>query len=276
MKRFLVILFILLILGGVAFFFGWLNLFIPADAYVVVQSKLFPENWQEVVKGNEFRWTWENLLPTNLTLHIFKPEVYSKNMGTKGSFPSGKVFASIMPGNPEFSYDINFLLSIQVNFNSLPRLVNSGELKPETLDDWYAKQCELIFTRILYYLRNLKADEVSLLMDPYSLGQELNNKLGDYYPHLKIVDIVPVTIQVPDPDLYLQAKKNYLALAEQIKEQDYSFNQKKEEFSPLEYYGKLLTEYPILLKYLYLNKLSGEELLKLPELEIPDILEELD
>lgn len=276
MKKFLLIFFILLILGGVAFFFGWLNLFIPADAYVVVQSKLFPEHWEEVVKGNEFTWTWENLLPTNLTLHIFKAEIFSKNMETKGSFPSGEVFASIMPGNPQFNYDINFLISIQVNFDSLPQLVNGGELKPETLVDWYAKQCELIFTRILNYLRNLKGDKVSLLMDPYSLGQELNNKLGDYYPHLRIVDIVPVTIQVPDPDLYLQAKKNYLMLAEQIKEQDYSFNQKKEEFSPLEYYGKLLTEYPILLKYLYLNKLSGEELLKLPELEIPEILEELD
>ena len=71
MRKFLVSLLLVVIAAGVAFYFGWIQLQLPADTYGVIFTKTngFEQN---VVKPGTFVWRWQRLLPTNLTLFTYQ------------------------------------------------------------------------------------------------------------------------------------------------------------------------------------------------------------
>jgi hypothetical protein len=59
---------------------------------------------------------------------------------------------------------------------------------------------------------------------------------------------------------------------EQVRAENHR-DQERKTLEALREYGKLLNEYPILLKAMYVQKLSGEKVITIPEFDLNTILE---
>jgi hypothetical protein len=70
MKAFLITLIILVVLAGAAFYFGWLQILLPAENYAVIFTKTGGYD-ETVVRPGEFSWRWQRLIPTNMTVYTF-------------------------------------------------------------------------------------------------------------------------------------------------------------------------------------------------------------
>jgi hypothetical protein len=57
MKKFIFLFIILLIAGGCAFFFGWIQILIPAETYAVAFTKTGGFD-DEVIEPGKFVWRW--------------------------------------------------------------------------------------------------------------------------------------------------------------------------------------------------------------------------
>ena len=83
MKRFVILMVVLLLLGGVAFYFGWVQIHIPAGHYGVIFTRT--NGWEDepVVPGT-FVWRWQRLVPTNFTLYLFDVESHRTEVRLDG------------------------------------------------------------------------------------------------------------------------------------------------------------------------------------------------
>ena len=123
MKALVVVSVVLVLLAVAVFFVGWVQILIPAGTYAVIHTKTGGYE-QEVVTSGEFMWRVERLLPTNMKLYRFKPEVMEVDVPVvSGVLPSGELYASFMENSPDFSYEIDLKVFISVIPESLPRLV---------------------------------------------------------------------------------------------------------------------------------------------------------
>ena len=249
MKAFLIVLVILVILGGAAFYFGWVQILLPPEHYAVVFTKTGGYD-QDVIPPGQFVWRWERLIPTNMTLHIFDLTPRSKEVSFRGSLPSADLYSSVLPDNPDFSVSGTVHLQFAVAPDSLPALVSEKKLSPEGLDDFYSARAEDISARVMDAVQEIRTDMLS--------GAELDRRQS--YRDL---------VQIRD-------RSREQAIANQASEQVRAENSRDRQEANLELlkeYGKLLNEYPILLKALAVQKLSGEQLKNIPELDLDTILQ---
>src|SRR6056297_3206225 len=104
MKVKLVLFLILLILiGGAAFYFGWIQFQLDEHTYGVVFSKTSGYE-EEVLRPGEFNWRWEALIPTNMTLHEIEVLPRSVDLEKSGSLPSGSIYAQAVEASTDFKY----------------------------------------------------------------------------------------------------------------------------------------------------------------------------
>jgi hypothetical protein len=284
MKKFIFILFILIILGGVCFVFGWINLFVPANSYGVIVSKTSGYDQTLITPGGDFVWRWENIIPTNMTIYAFKNEAYKTTVKSSGEFPSAGVYSQL-----EKSADFSFLIQVELVFrfneNRLISLVKDQGLTPETLDTWYKSEESSLTSEIYSFLFSLKTeDDLKLLINLPGLEKRLVSTLQENHTELRIIQATPVApLKLPDPELYLLMKTDYLEILKArtdyqmqlierqkttISQTDLDLQRSELRLSQLKDYGELLNKYPILLKYLFIEKLSGQDLLKVPSGEL--------
>jgi hypothetical protein len=281
MKKFIVIVVILFLLGAAAFFFGWINIWVPANSYAVLVSK--SSGFDDTLVGPEsgFVWRWQHLIPTNMTIYAFPLSEYTTTVSDKGSFPSGDVYAKAVPYNPDFSYHLDFTIAYRLRPQALIRLVKNEELTPETLNAYYDKKKEGVASLLLAELFSL-ADkgDVTLLRSPFALEKRLLETLRDKDNDIELTRLQPTgETRLPDPAVYYQARKNYEALAveqqrlemekmrrerELYEKEDLAFER---SVSQLERYGELLNKYPVLLKYLYVTRNPAAAGAQVPELK---------
>jgi hypothetical protein len=125
------------------------------------------------------------------------------------------------------------------------------------------------------------------------LDREIENDILEYSSiyNLKDVRVSVVFIEVPQVETYISAiksyskyMKNFYALKEEEMRMDseYLMKRKEEEFElvRLRKYGELISEYPDILKFLYIEKLSEKiEVIVLPQNEktgFPEMLEHVE
>jgi len=267
MKKFVISFIILLLLGGTAFFFGWMNIWVPADAYAVMVSKTSGYDEDLIGPESPFIWRWQHLLPTNVTLHVFHIEDHTADLSSSGTLPSGELFAKAAPFTPDFNYSINFTVTFRLRPRALIALVRDENLTEETLPEYYTEKQEEISRAVLEEILGLSGkEEVTLLGNPFALETELIKKLRDRFSAIEITRISPAgKINIPDPEVYFQARRNYLALLEEQRTLEIQRLRRSQELFErddiafersivqLERYGKLLEKYPVLLKYLYIT-----------------------
>jgi hypothetical protein len=281
MKKFVIIFIIICLLGGAAFFFGWINIWVPANSWAVMVSKSSGYDDTLVGPDSGFVWRWQHIIPTNLTLYVFTLSEYTTRIAGKGSFPSGDVYAKAVPYNPDFSYAIDFTVAYRLRPKALISLVKNDKLTPETLTAYYDKRKEAMTSAVLEELFSLaEKGDAALLRSPFALEQRLLAALRDKDANVELTRLTPQgETRLPDPRVYYQARQNYEALSaehqrleiEKMRRAQALFEKDDAAFdrsvAQLERYGELLNKYPVLLKYLYINN-SGPAVAKdVPELK---------
>ena len=283
MKAFLIILVILVILAGVAFYFGWVQIHLPAEHYGVVFTKTGGYD-QEVIRPGEFSWRWERLIPTNMTLYKFDLHPRSEKIAFQGSLPSAELYSSILPENPDFSYRGEIDVTFTIAPESLPALVAEKKLFPDRLEDFFSDQAQTLSTSALQILKGTDADPSNTA----ELNRRLERELAAVVSDLEISALNVQVKHLPDMDVYELARSSYrelvqtrdssraeavARLAEEQVRADNARARERADLEALREYGELLEEYPILLKAMAVQKLSADQVITIPEFDLESILE---
>ena len=275
MKKLLVILPILIILAGVVFYFGWVQIQLPENTFAVIFTKT--GGWDDsVTKPGTFVWRWERLLPTNLSIHKFKLAPYTTSVSAMGSLPSGDVYAQVLDPPPEFSFSLKLSISFTLNPEALPGLVSDALLSEESYSTWHSENQEIITAKASAFIRE-RSTKSGFAQQLTNMGAEVSDALSEYLesslPYLNISACTIRGIEVPDFDLYIAAKELYLDLARKRKESleaaleqiSWTESRTQAHFDALQRYGELITQYPSLL-----------DLIELKEGNLGSILEDID
>ncbi|WP_455382410.1 hypothetical protein [Salinispira pacifica] len=277
MKKFLISLVILIVAAAVVFYFGWVQLQLPADSYAVAFTKT--GGWDSsVLKPGTFIWRWERVVPTNFKLYIYDLSTRKATLQASGTLPSGDVYTQYMPGNPSFSYRITVDVSYRLNPDALPQLTRDGLLSPDGLDNYYSSfESGLLNTleQMIPALVNQKAGSGSFT--PASLEPELISKLSSQYPNFTFFHVTPTQFELPDFSLYDRARTTYTQLVDAktraLEQASQAAAQeqvtKSNRLDLLRQYGEVLTQYPILLKYLALESGQNPDSINLNDLKLP-------
>ncbi|WP_253677173.1 hypothetical protein [Treponema sp. OMZ 788] len=133
---FLIWFFILIILGGTAFFFGWMQFSVPAGSYGVMLSKSGGYHDKLVIPG-EFMWRWERLVPTNSKILTFNLSPIEVEYKSDGQLPSADKFSVVMEQKHDFTWKLGIRVSASVRPESLIPLVKNASIKTQSgLDDF--------------------------------------------------------------------------------------------------------------------------------------------
>jgi len=264
MKKFFSTLFILIIIAGVVFIFGWAQFSVPPGKYGIVHSKTHGID-PNPVRSGEFRWIWYKLIPTNVKISVFSLDYNKYPINFRSSLPSGETYADFIGlTNADFSWNLKGELGFKLAPENLISVVTQNNLiDQEDLDKYLQSIAQNIENLLLRLLSSQGTDSARLeqLMsgnsDPY-----LEMEIKGYFPEINDFSIKIQSAKYPDFVLYRQLRliyEDYLT-----KQREYavsSFGKRAEthiesrfRIEELEKYGELLTKYPILLDYMALEK----------------------
>lgn len=276
MKKVIISFILLLICGGVAFFFGYI--LIPQDQYAIINTTLFGFD-EKVYPPQTFMWRWEKLLPTVFNLYTFHLAPYTAEIESpmKGSlYPSGNDYAKGLGENFDFSFEISLSLKFGIIPDKLLDLVKNG-LRPENLESWYKDMTMTISESLFRIITDNPEIFVKLTRKEYIT--RIQDILGDNkeFDGITILDINPKKINIPDYDAYRAIKAAYLKHLEfqttlnnekimaENKLYLEAIQKEIEIIRNIEKYGEILTKYPAILDYLHkANKEYIEESMKQP------------
>ena len=273
MKKFLLFLLFLIIIGSIGFFFGWTQFNVPIGSYGVMRSKTHGID-PEVIREGEFRWVWYKLIPTNVEIKVFTPALVSRETRLTGSLTSGNVYAAAAGVNTDFSWVFYTDYSFSIRPDNLPLLSSAEILNSqedlEALEQDYALRLESFIQRHVYSLL-VNDSAIQTLFITGNLP-EIAGEIQTAFPELEHISCNFRVVQYPDIQLYNNLKELYeefLAAQRRILESDltlraeYHVNSRL-RFGELEKYGELLSRFPVLLEFftmdneLILRLLSGD------------------
>jgi hypothetical protein len=263
MKKFFIVLIILLALGGAGFFLGWVQREVPPGTYGVLRSKTHGTDPQ-VIRDGEFRWEWYKLIPTNAEIGVYSLGRITRPLNSSGSLPSGGVYASLAGLNADFSWEVSGEFSFSLKPESLPSLVEAYNIRDQAgLDALAEEKADGIETFILQRLRSLGENEgkmqAILLMGSLP---ELDREVLGAFPEIENVNCLVRAARYPDYALYRSVKELYgeylnrqqaILIGDVVREAETRINSRL-RLDELAQYGDLLTKYPILIQYLTLEK----------------------
>jgi hypothetical protein len=262
MKKFFVSLLIILILGGVVFFLGWVQFAVPPGSYGVMRSKTHGLE-KELIRNGEFRWEWYKVIPGNAEIIVFSPKTVSLSFSEKGSLPSGAVYTAVAGINADFSYEIAGDLSFSIKTDSLADLVETnGVTTQEELDSYGNTLAASIETFITGTLKSPSQSAGIQQIIMQNNPAELVAAVSRNFPGIDNITLKIRTPRFPDFALYNSVKALYETYIEKQREllnEPVSLSAENHlrarfRFDELEKYGELLTKYPVLLNLLSLEK----------------------
>lgn len=261
MKKAIFVLFLLLLSAGAAFYFGWVQFSVPAGQYGVMISKTGGVNATPIEPG-VFRWQWEFLLPTNARVLSFNLLPITHSQSVSGMLPSGTVYARMIEGSPDFSWEFTCETVARVTPASLPALVEYHAVQDQqslelwtnkALSDRVQNTADTVIRRMLTDL----SENGAMHADSDALSREIAAAFRETGTDLEIVSVSVRSTRFPDISLYHTAAQTFEAYQDQRRTlwtqtatseaadsvSDYlSF----ERFSR---WGELLTKYPILIEF---------------------------
>lgn len=256
-------LLILIIAGGAVFCIGWMQLRLNEGEYAVVYKKSYGYE-AELIENEEFKWRWEALFPTYLTLHKFNLKPQTTDIRLSGILPSGKIYNTIIGDDIDFNWEIEASINYHVNLDSLVSLVESGF---DDLDSFYDDFEAKLNSAVLDIINQV------MTADPETVGEQ--NWLSEAIKNSAIderVDIIGVNIfnwEYPDLALYSEARRLTLetmrdrqAVISEIENLAARLESTQEiRLKLLKSYGQLLDEYPILIDFFELEGFPIESIL---------------
>ena len=265
MKKFLFVLFILIVLGGAGFFLGWTHLTVPPGSYGVMRSKTHGLD-TSVIRDGEFRWIWYKLLPTNVKIAVYTINPVTRSISSSGSLSSGQVYAALAGLNADFSWQISGQIVFSLKPDSLPGFTASENISDQAgLNNAEARLGDKIESFVLQRLKAYADGADESKMEALTITgslPELNNDIQNAFPEIENVSCTIQVVRYPDYALYQSVKALY---QEYLKRQNAVLNPDitreatnridlRIRLDELTQYGELLTKYPVLLQYLALEK----------------------
>ncbi len=277
MKKALVILVLLLAIGGAVFYRGWVQILIPEDHVAVAFSRT--GGWEpEVLRAGEFNWRWEHVPPGNMQLYLFSRETHALELSKSGSLPSGEVFQQYLEGNPSLDYNLGLELQVRLQADELPRLAEERGVRPDAIETYLEElggEVERLSLEFLseYFSDAPEAETVSELLS--QIEDELESLIQSRYAELEVVSFRVRELQLPDLALYRMGREIYLdivaaqreAIIQAQAEMAVTEVTEAQKIEVLERFGRLLSDYPVLLEYFALGGDVGDPL-NLRELQL--------
>lgn len=263
MKKIFVFFIFFIILGGLAFFFGWAQFAVPPGSYGLMRSKTHGVD-SRLIREGEFRWVWYKLIPTNVDITLYRLDRVEHSFAFRNSLPSGSAYAAFAGLTADFSYDVSgeFVFSLKPDtLVSLAVDTNTGSQEElDSLEKTLANEIEGFILRRL----GLNGENTQTLEEILSTGSSpaLESAILEQFPAIENLSCHIKTAHFPDFVLYRRVREIFETFLSQEKEYlDGGLREKAEKqidsrlrFDELERYGELLTKYPILVQYLALEK----------------------
>ena len=283
MKKALVILILLVVLGGVIFWFGWVQIRLPGDACAVIFTRTGGFDGRVTMPGT-FSWRWERLIPRNLTVYRYSLAPYRARTEVRQTLPSAELYSAVLPDRPDFSIRAVADLEFAIRPESLPELLRDERLYPEALPEYYRGAAEELGSALTELAAGLPPE-------PAPSAEALAEALAGRFPHLVILRLELRELQRPDAGLYELARGSYRnlvasrglardeaerALAGERASAALDRERESASLQSLAAYGELLNKYPVLLKALYVQNLSGRELATVPGFDLDRVLSGLE
>jgi hypothetical protein len=262
-KKILAFFIILIILGGLGFFFGWAQLKVPPGSYGVMRSKTHGID-PRLIREGEFRWVWFKLIPTNVEITLFRPSAQERSIRITGALPSGDVYGAISGVSPDFSYELSGSLSFNLKPEALPDLLaERGVLTQEDLRNFETKLAGEVAAFTEQRLEVYAADEerIQALLGAGAADQ-IRGEILAAYPDIENLFCSFRPVRFPDFALYHSVRVFYEEYLDHQRRQlqtealagrHLDFQLRLDELAK---YGELLTQYPVLLQYLALPQES--------------------
>ena len=269
MKKFIITLFFLVILGGAGFLIGWVQLSVPPGSYGIINSKTHGVD-QRVIQSGEFRWVWYKLIPTNVQIKVFKIEPVKFTMDFNSSLPSGNSYAEFAGLTAkEFSWNLSGEASFNIDTGKLISIVSHNNITDQEGLDAYlddiTRNIKIIILRTLTSVDTDSARLEKILAGNHDA--EMEQEIKSRFPEIRDFSFVITSAVFPDFILYRQIRLLYEEfLAMQREYVTAGFAKRAENhietqlrFGELERYGELLTKYPILMQYLAMTMGKEEQ-----------------
>lgn len=276
MKRTITLLIILILLGAAIFSVGYVPIRIPAGSVAVLHSKT--SGWEvSPIQAGDFAWRWELLIPTNATLHTFPDDPRSLEVRTDALLPSAAVYAPMLEGLPSLAQTMRFRVRYRFSPESFARYAPRG-LREDSLDRWYRDRDDEIRTTAVVAAGSAILDLVTsqqLILPVSAVSTRILDQLTHRFPDLEFQAVVIDTLEVPDPQLYRLARDTYRAVQNAREEalldaaRELARGQATADHraSVLQQYGRIFSEYPILLEYLEITARTGRDPLNIETLQ---------
>lgn len=262
MKKFLTTFFILLILAGLGFFFGWAQMGISPGAIGVIVSKSHGVDTSPVRPG-EFRWVWYKLIPTNAKTVVLRLAPVSGEISAKNVLPSGRIYSGLVGINTDFSWEIDALFSFSLSPDAVIPLVAANIIGSQEdlarYEAGIAGQIEDLILRRLNFSEEF-VSEIEILLNE-GASPALEHEIAERFPQITDFSLEVASAKFPDFAMYRTAKglyEDYIArqreyIAVDLREKARNQMEIYSRLGELELYGALLSKYPILLEYLTLE-----------------------
>jgi hypothetical protein len=266
MRKFLIVFFILLILGGAAFFSGWVQLKVPPGSYGVMRSKTHGLD-QTLIREGEFRWVWYKLIPTNTDIQVYRPLPVEHRVDHQGILPSAAVYAAFSGVDADFSYEFTAVLSFSIGPESLIPLIGERNIRgQEELVSYTGSLALEIESFVLGHIQDIAGDEKELraILETGS-SPRLEEEIRRAFPWAAGFSCRLEALRFPDFSLYSRLRDLYTDYVSS--QQEYIARARDESaarhvdsqfrLDELARYGDLLTRYPVLMEYLKLEHSWG-------------------
>lgn len=243
---------ILLGFSATAFWYGWVSYHIEQGEKALLFSKTngFED---ELIEAGEFCWRWQRLIPTNLNIYPIPQTELNRAIIMEGNLPSWQLYSAYGGSQADFSYRCEIEISYSLEEEYIIGQITQGLWDPMALEDHFETLDQLLGQWIIDELP--REELIAWSTGGQEGSQNIQNWLEDYFPYLKINSIQLVTLDFPDYELYLLLRENYFQYMDERHEAELAalealaLDQQDLEnrLSQLEEYGRLITEYPLLL-----------------------------
>ena len=264
MKKFFITMLLLLILGGVVFYFGWAQFRVPVGAYGIVHSKTHGID-PNLIRSGEFRWLWYMLIPTNVQIVALNLDTVNHSINTRGTLPSGDTYAAFTGINADFSWEIRAAFSFRLDSEQLISLASRYNFNSQ--EDLTAFEQDLAQRIETFILRQWFLNQDNQRLEEIMLGGldlEIQREVERQFPQILDFSFVVNTVRFPDFALYRQtrllfedfiaAQREFISVA--LAQQAQAHINTQLRFAELERYGQLFERYPALLQFLAMERAS--------------------
>lgn len=202
---------IILVFATVIFFIGWTQIKVRSNSVGVVVSKISGISSTPVVSG-KFSWHWDFLIPKNAELRVFEIKQFSYQKKVSGVLPSGEVYQAAYSGQPDFSYNFDFDITVSINPEDIIELMKKQKFSDQESMEKYIENCTEQVARAASN-NFLKKASVDMFFRPETVVTEdiiYLTGAEKAFPNLEFQNFTVSNAKFPDFKLYQSVRSRYI------------------------------------------------------------------